>query len=334
MRCGTVWTCPECSMRISVERTALLGKVVTRHIEDGARVMTLTLTLRHFAEHELALSVKASRTAFSRVTDGRAGMRDYVELGLRGWSRSPDLTWGVENGWHLHQHVTVVFEPGTTDEQMTELAEGWFTRWSRGAVAAGMPAPDREHGLDFEILPDGDTEAAQAWAAYQAKGIAAEQLMAGHKKAKGISRTIGELIHDATIGRTYENPDTGQQVQMVDLQAQELLREFEKAIKGVPQMTWSRGKHDLRNILSEEEKTERSDEEIVDDDSLDGEEVAVIPRESWPQLQPRVPEFLSIIEREGTDAARAWLDANGIGWEMPTRLTDTRRRGVRPGSEI
>jgi hypothetical protein len=70
--------------------------------------------------------------------------------------------------------------------------------------------------------------------------------------------------------------------------------------------------------------------EDADDDELDGEEVAIMPAESWRMVEPRATELLSVCERQGPDGARAWLDGHGIEWWRPTGLSEHLRRATAP----
>jgi len=58
--------------------------------------------------------------------------------------------------------------------------------------------------------------------------------------------------------------------------------------------------------------------------------VAIIPSQSWDEVEPRATELLSVCERQGPDGARAWLDKHGIEWWRPTGLSDHLRRIERP----
>ena len=64
---------------------------------------------------------------------------------------------------------------------------------------------------------------------------------------------------------------------------------------------------------------------------LDGQDVAVIPRESWRVVEPRAAELLSATERHGPDGGRGWLDELGVEWWRPTGLTAHYRPGERCG---
>jgi hypothetical protein len=73
---------------------------------------------------------------------------------------------------------------------------------------------------------------------------------------------------------------------------------------------------------------ELTDEEVAEQE-LDGEDVAVIPSESWRVVEPRATELLSATELHGLAGGRRWLDELGVEWWRPTRLTDQRRRDER-----
>lgn len=129
------------------------------------------------------------------------------------------------------------------------------------------------------------------------------------------------------IPQVWEDPDTHTLVETVDLTARERLAEYEQATKGRKVVTWG---GDIRAAAQLDE--EQTDEEIAAED-LEGEDVAVLPSETWRVVEPRATELLAVTERQGPNAARAWLDQLGVEWWRPTRLTDTRRTGVQPGGD-
>lgn len=327
--CGLVWMCPECSVRIGAKRAEEVATVLAHHLADGGDPLLITLTMRHYLGHSLADCLKALSVAWEKVTQGRAAQDDYRMLGLRGWVRALEITHSVDNGWHVHLHILMVVEQGMSEEAIEALTGGWFSRWSAGLVKAGMPAPTEEHGVDVQRAdPGAMAETSGSWARYVCKGLASEAVMGSTKAARGTSRSIYELMRDATVGRRFENPDTGEVVQLADMQARALLAEYEEAIRGRKQLTWSQRSHDLRNGVDME--PEKSDEDIVAED-LEGEDVAVIPTHSWKIVEPRAAELLDVTERHGAYGARLWLDDVGIEWWLPTGLTDARRLGVTPG---
>ena len=321
--CGSVWVCQECAARIAAHRAAELEHVLGAYVARGAHVVLLTLTMRHWREHPLAELLDARAQAWGKVTQGGTWSKHRRLTDFAGFVQVLEVTESLEHGWHPHVHAVLVFHSRPSDDALAAMIDGMWSRWSRSLIAAGLPAPIREHGLDVQHLDraaDGGRTFAtvQAWARYVTKGIAGEAVLGPGKEAKGANRSVRQLMRDALFPQTWENVDTHDTVQTYDLRARAKLAEYEHALHGRRQMNWSRGEWDLRAGAGLDE--EQKDEDVVTDD-LQGEDVAVIPIESWPAVEPRAPELLAVAERQGPDAARAWLDALGVRWWLPTALT-------------
>ncbi|WP_139324269.1 hypothetical protein [Pseudonocardia sp. Ae707_Ps1] len=129
--------------------------------------------------------------------------------------------------------------------------------------------------MDPQAGADRHFETAQAWARYVCKGLASEALLGAGKTAKGQNRTIGELLRDAVIPQVWEDPDTHTLVETVDLTARERLAEYEQATKDARSSLGAATSAPPRQL--DEEQT---DEEIAAED-LEGEDVAVLPSETW-----------------------------------------------------
>lgn len=333
-RCGSVWLCAECSARIAAKRAAELEQLLARIVQGGGWPVLVTLTMRHHRQHDLALCVKAASDAWASVTSGRRWQTDKDVSDYAGYVRALEVTESLLHGWHVHYHAIVVFNRRPSDDMIAHVTGGMFARWSGALVRAGLPAPTQEHGLDVRQLdataaPEGVVHQSAAWARYVVKGLAEEAVLGTGKDAKGANRTIRQLMRDALLPQAWESPEAEAITHTVDLRALDRLREYEAVMPGRRQLEWSRGRHDLRARfeLGEEE----SDEAIVAEE-LDGEDVAVLPRETWEVVEPRATELLAVTERGGADAARRWLDALGVQWWHPTGLTDQHRYGEPPGS--
>jgi hypothetical protein len=164
-----------------------------------------------------------------------------------------------------------------------------FARWSAGVQRAGVPAPLLDYGLGVQRLdptsaPERLAEQSRAWAAYIAKGLAQEAALGATKEARGTNRSIRQLMRAALIAQRIEQPNSQTVVEAVDLTARAKLVEYAAGIVGRKQLTWSTGRHDLRPAARLE--PERSDEKLVEEE-LDGQDVAVIPAESWRIVEPR-----------------------------------------------
>ncbi|OLM28452.1 hypothetical protein Ae717Ps2_6348 [Pseudonocardia sp. Ae717_Ps2] len=137
-------------------------------------------------------------------------------------------------------------------------------------------------------------------------------------------------MHDATVGRRMENPDTGRSCSSPTCTPATC-----SASRGADPRTPSahlvQRDHDLRcDVVDLDE--EQTDEEIVAVE-LEGENVAVLPSHSWKIVESRAAELLDVTERHGVDAAELGSTTFGVEWWLPTRLTDARRPGVLPGED-
>ena len=347
--CGNVHVCMQCSSRIAVERAQEIERVIAHQIAEGGWAVLVTLTQRHGREHSLEQCLKAAATGWQAANSGKVWQADKAAMDYAGYVRALEVTESPENGWHVHYHLILCSRSRPDRDTLETVAEGMFNRWSRALVRAGLPAPIREYGLDVQHLELNATGEAQTheWARYLAKGIAAESALGVTKEAKGGNRTIRQLMRDALVPQRWEDPKRGESgglenhkvrgrsterpltVETIDLTARAKLHEYERGMAGRKVLTWSTGAHDLRKAAGL--GAERSDEEIAEDDDLEGEDVAVLPRETWAAIEPMATELLKITEQHGPSGAREWLDARGLEWWLPTRLTQQSRHGEPPG---
>lgn len=327
--CGNVHVCASCAPKVAAARAAELERVLAHYIATGGWAVLVTLTLRHHKGHGLDQALDALGDAWTAVNTGGAWQADKQLSDYAGYCRSIEITDGI-NGWHPHVHAVLVFNSRPSESMIEKMSEGMWQRWCRALGKVGMPLPDREHGLDVQQMDpdagaDRNFETATAWARYVCKGLASEALLGAGKQAKGTNRTIGELLRDAVIPQVWEDADSHELVESVDLTARERLAEYERATKGRKVVSWG---GDIRAAAQLDE--EQTDEEIAAED-LEGEDVAVLPSESWRVVEPHAAELLAVTERGAAAAARAWLDERGITWWHPTRVTDARRSGAPPG---
>lgn len=328
--CGSVWSCPWCAVKIAAERAATLERVLAHHVGTLGRWLTLeTFTMRHGPQHSLRLCREAARSGWQSVNGGKRSTAERVDNEFRGYCRAQEVTESADHGWHVHFHVLTVWEHRPPDDVFDDRWE----RWSAGVVRAGLPAPLAEHGYDVKHCDPSDapetlTEMTATWGAYIVKGLSTEATMGAIKQAKGNNRTIRELMA-AAVGLPFEDPETGAMAVLADDRARTRLNEYDRAMRGARQLTWSTGDHDLRTGVPEL-PDERTDEEIAADD-LGGDEVAVIANREFRRLEPLFPDLLSVAEREGPRAAQVWLTDRDVEWWHPNGLTDQRRHGEPPG---
>jgi hypothetical protein len=86
-------------------------------------------------------------------------------------------------------------------------------------------------------------------------------------------------------------------------------------------MDWSKGLQLLRAAELATETSDLTDEEITDMD-CEGQDVAVLPLQSWARIEPRAMELKHATEDGGRQACWDWLDATGVEWYRPPGFSD------------
>lgn len=120
-QCGNVWVCPICAPKIARGRAEELNRALIRHVDEGGRLMHVTLTHRHTRDDVLEDQLACQGRAFQAMHRNR----EYRELcaahGVIGSVKSLELTHSESNGWHAHIHL-LLFIAGT-EEQAQRHAE-------------------------------------------------------------------------------------------------------------------------------------------------------------------------------------------------------------------
>jgi hypothetical protein len=334
--CGNVWSCPQCSRKISAARATELERVMGYYVEKGGYVVLVTLTLRHRHGQRLDVLWDAVAQAWDAVTKARAWRKDKKDLKLAGWVRATEVTCGC-NGWHPHLHVPLIFHSKPDPSDITEMARRMFDRWRDRLVKLGLDAPDRDHhGLDIQFLDYYEAakgcgfDSKAAFAQYVCKGLSMETTFGGQKQAKNGNRTMTRLLRDALMPYDMHVPD-GTAVEDLDDVALELWHEhdlalwheYEEASRGRRQVEWCRDK-DFQAVRKELAPTaDQSNQDIAAEEVGDRQDdVAVIPLLSWYQIVGRAVELKQATEDGGVEACWAWLDAAGVEWWRPNSRTD------------
>src|SRR5690606_11519410 len=87
--------------------------------------------------------------------------------------------------------------------------------------------------------------------------------------------------------------------------------EWERASLGRKQITFSRGLREWARL-----GREKSEEEIVSED-LKGEDLFVLPAETWEAVRDEIEDLLDVIELEGVEAGERWLRSRGLAYSRP-----------------
>lgn len=296
--CGSVWACPVCASKIAAHRGAELGTVLQLAQDQGKTVAMVTLTVRHKKGDGLKSVWDAVAHGWNRITSGKPWGKMQAQHGVVGWARAVEVTHG-SNGWHVHVHAVLVLDhPGEVNA--IRLGDKMFARWSAGLEAKGFSAVAASGGLDVSVSKSAADQLGRYLAKMGGQSVDQLALEATHgafKRARAANRSPFQIAKDFLM--------TG------DVSDLAIWREWETASKGRRALTWSKT---LRVWALAEEKT---DEEIVAED-LQGDDLVLLPPETWAVVRHRSWEVLDHAE-QGLEALTNWLDSCGLRWFDPPK---------------
>jgi hypothetical protein len=303
--CGSVWTCPVCSVRISEGRREELDALLHGHRDAGGLAYMATLTVPHHRFQSAGMLRRAVSGAFRRVKQGRRWQDARDRHGWLGDVRALEVTHGA-NGWHPHLHVLFLFKPGTTEETARSFGGWLYDAWARAVKAEGL-GECSSGAFTWEVV-NADTGAAE----YVGKWGAAKELTRNQSKtARQGGRSPWQILRDHAADR---NEADGQ-----------LFREYALAFKGARQLTWSRG---LRKLyLAEPEPT---DQELAEEPQVGETQTAAMTRALFNSVSRRglTAHVLEAEETGGTAAVLNTLTSFGIPWALSTHPGLARGRFV------
>lgn len=335
MRCGSVWTCPECAQIIAAARGNEIKRVIERARKSGCRIEMVTFTLPHdlsLPAEECMRRLKESLRKFS--SDGTAARR-LRELGFIGQVRSIEVTRGWTSGWHFHAHAILVFEahdletncfvrPVTLVQTETYSAETFevkvLTIDEETLEVKPCASPEEDFAASRElkrVLFPVWKRAAEyvgagtpsfrhgldvraVWSATDYTAKMPEQAVA--KSEAGKARWGA----DAELSKAYmkEGRKKSRTVWEILDTAEtnpadaELFAEYAAATWGRSQIEWSKGKRDLRKIFL-------ADAEELDDERLVYEEPDWVFADEVDEL-PDLGETNLVTERITISSSDAW----------------------------
>lgn len=251
MTCGSVWTCPICSAKISERRKTESEIAVDKWIAEGNSVLFLTLTIRHKKTDSLPFLLDGLYKA-RRIFKNRKTYKSWSEkIGLFGSINTLEINYGV-NGWHPHNHALLFVKGKQSPAGVRKLRK----MWADACLSAGLPAS----GVAGVDLQSGDKASS-----YISKwGLADELTKANKKQGKDGSKTPWDFLRDI-----QKNPNSS---------SLGLFQEYAKAVKGKRQLVWSKG---LKNYFSLEEKT---DEQLAEEKEKEARIIGAFPPVIWKMI--------------------------------------------------
>lgn len=312
--CGSVWSCPCCSARISEVRRQEL-----RQLEEwagsphrGLRLVMMTLTARH-RSRPLRDMVDRLAKAKRRMQNRKAWQRLRQDGQLFGTVSVREATHGQTHGWHPHYHVLCLVR-ADSDEAAQELLEPMRLAWvdclrKEGLTGTARRAFDLQngdavsayiskHGRDEEDRKAA-TEARPHW------GIAEEMTLGRTKRGGRKSAvTLQSAMDDARKklnGKQVVQSRSPWQILRDGVAGDEasvkLWQEYALVMHGRRQQVWSNGLKRACGV-----------EEIEDEQAAEGEEFTEEEDETlmswsspqWRRVRHRRGEILAAAERGGT----------------------------------
>lgn len=243
MTCGSVWTCPVCTVKVQERRRAEIGKAVAWAYDSGKQAAMVTLTFPHYKQNNLDDLVKKQADALARFRRGSPWDRFKDRLGYAGLIRALELTYGA-NGWHPHTHeLWFVGADSSVEQEKGFIVE----RWLKCCIAAGLVDADNEvqiaafklHAVDIKDRCDASD--------YLAKNDEASHWGVDRELAKASSKA-GKAAGIHPFGLLAKARDG-------DKVAGAKFVEYAKVMRGKRQLLWSRGLKDLVGLddLTDEE---------------------------------------------------------------------------------
>jgi hypothetical protein len=259
--CGSVWACPQCSLRTWLKRANQLEALLPAVAKADHSATFLTLTMRHSRAQPLPMLWDALSSAWHRLNNDRHVKALRASMGWVGSVRRVEVTHG-HAGWHVHAHILETWEkPSPTGQRLAEGVYGpldfvqtyetaCFKAWSSGLLAQGLAAPRR--GVGTDLRPLDLSQSAREIARYvSARSTSRESVSlelsdaVGGKLAKGSNRSPWQLLAASMAG---------------DKEACRLWFAWEQGSKGRRALLWSKGIRDRYEALTEDLDLDEPDE--------------------------------------------------------------------------
>ena len=277
--CSSVWCCPICAAKISERRRQELLKIWDIWKSQGGKVYLFTLTFPH-GSYDILSDLQNKFSKARKKLFSSKGWRKWKEkINLCHHIYTLEVTYGIENGWHIHLHCALFIMP--TPDTEIPLASDILPTWQRSCISSGLGKPN-DHGVDIS-----EGESANNYISKW--GLDLELTKQHSKHGREGHRTPFDLL------RAYADGD---------LNAGLLFREFARAFKGKRHIVMSRG---LRQALGM--GLEKTDKELAQEDVDKAVCIATLTIRQWDLVLKHDLRFslLEIARLEGSEGVRKAL---------------------------
>lgn len=248
-RCGSVWTCHICAMKVSEERRKELHTAMANGRKKGLVPYLVTFTNRHHCGDDLGDLLDGQKKAFIKLWEKTKVKKMMKSLGLVGRITATEVTWSEVNGWHPHYHMIFFFDGAVN---MQGLRSFLGIEWQLACEKMEMRIPSLEHGVDVR-----DGSYAEQ---YVAKWGLEHEMTKGHiKKGREGGLTPFDLLRQSPANPNYRG----------------LFHQFANVFFKKRQLVWTDGLKDLLGIIN------REDEELAKETENESTEIDEIPTQIW-----------------------------------------------------
>ncbi|MBZ9788531.1 hypothetical protein K9B32_00030 [Rhizobium sp. 3T7] len=116
-RCKSAWLCPTCAPAKALERAEKVQEAAEATFRRGGTSALVVLTASHSKDQSLKHVKNLVHTASSKARKTRAWCKAVEKFAILGVICGQEVTYSLENGWHYHQHLSVLVDGPTHEEK-------------------------------------------------------------------------------------------------------------------------------------------------------------------------------------------------------------------------
>ena len=250
--CGSVWTCPDCSKKVSLAKKELVAQAVTSANAKGLHVAMLTLTIPHYLGDDLKELLAKMKKAKNYLFTNRNSREWFADqFPIVGEITATEVKYSDRNGFHPHLHILLFLDREYKKEDIQRIEGEIYDFWAEKCVKRGLGKPSRKHGVDLKMEKTGE----QTFASYIAKWGLASELTQSHMKIG--KRNMQSLTMWEVLELSQMEASTSDKYSYI-------FRTYAKAFKGARQIRASNGLLELlglKNIEEDEDLANQKEEE-------------------------------------------------------------------------
>ena len=284
--CGSVWTCPDCSKKVSLAKKELVAQAVTSANAKGLHVAMLTLTIPHYLGDDLKKLLAKMKKAKNYLFTNRNSREWFADqFPIVGEITATEVKYSDRNGFHPHLHILLFLNREYQKEDIQRIENDIYEFWAEKCVKQGLGMPSRKHGVDLKMEKTGE----QTFASYIAKWGLASELTQSHMK-------IGKRnMQSLTMWEVLEL--SKMEVSTKDKYSH-IFRTYAKAFKGARQIRASNRLLELLGLKNLEEDEDLANQK--EEESSQVYDALFLSEQDWWTLcyhKKRV-EFLELVESD------------------------------------